>query len=97
MKARLVKKRRSARRMGSRRNPLPRGRELVKGGFSDSIKVIRSGGWVEQMRYQDNNDRQHYYHDFEDLGALLFLCESAAFGKCILVVSSDEKPLWEPA
>jgi hypothetical protein len=91
------RRRRSARQVGSRRNPLPRGKSLRTGSFKDTLTVIRAGGFVEQIKYSDANDRQRYFHDFEDLGAQLFLCDSVAFGKCILVVSSDEKPLWEPA
>ena len=98
----MPRRRRSARAMGARHrhNPVrkPRGAEGPSIRFlADSIKVRKNGGYVEQMKYEDANDRRGYVHDFGDLGAYMYLCDSA-LGKCLLIVPGDgETPLWEDA
>lgn len=90
--------RRKARAFVKNPGRLPRGRavrETVTVPLTG--KIVRAGGFVEQMKYEDADDRKRYVHDFGDLQALLYLVDSVAFGRCILVVSADDKPLWEPA
>ena len=85
----------------TQRNPLPRGRDR---GLFDAIgskqlttKLKKSGGYVHSLKYEDANDHKNYVHNFEDLQAIMYLVEVPAFGKGILIVSSDDKPLWEDA
>lgn len=88
------------RRATSRKpNRAPRGTALHAGGFEAVVRVVKSGGWAEKIWYEDANDRKHYYHDFESVpGATMYLCDSQAFGKCVLIASGDvDIPLWENA
>lgn len=96
-RARVTAKGRRAR--PRKRNPLPRGAELRDTFTLSSLKAVRRGGRVEKVWYQDARDSKHYYHDFEsEHGAIMYLCESAALGKCVLIVSGDlSTPLWENA
>lgn len=93
------RRKRSARAM-TRRNPMrkPRGVEGPSVRFlGESVRVRKNGGYVQQLKYEDANDRQLYVHDFEDLGAYMYLCDTA-LGKAILIVPGDgETPLWENA
>lgn len=85
---------------GRRRNRGPRGKaeSVSLGGFeTHAITVRKEGGFVQKIFYEDARDRESYYHDFRDLGAILYLCDSAVFGKCVLIVSADDLPLWENA
>jgi hypothetical protein len=84
---------------GRKRNPIPKGRELRESFTLSTLKALRNGGRVEKILYEDARDRKHYYHDFEgEQGAIMYLCESAAVGKCVLIVSGDlATPLWEDA
>lgn len=85
----------------TQRNPLPRGRDR---GLFDAIgskqlttKLKKSGGYVHSLKYEDANDHKNYVHNFEDLQAIMYLVEVPAFGRGILIVSSDDQPLWEDA
>lgn len=96
-RARVTAKGRRAR--PRKRNPLPRGSELRDTFTLSSLKAVKRGGRAEKIWYQDARDNKHYYHDFEsEHGAIMYLCESAALGKCVLIVSGDlSTPLWENA
>lgn len=97
----VLSRRRSARAMGARRrNPgsLPTRGELTRlVGKNLGVEVWRSGGYVEQVKYQDMTDRKHYVHDFSEFGAYFYLVNTH-LGRGILIVPGDgETPLWEPA
>lgn len=81
------------------RNPKPRGTSLgERGSFTlSTLRAVKRGGIVERIWYKDARDGLHYYHDFDNPnGDVMYLCESAAVGKCILIVSGDlATPLWE--
>lgn len=98
-----IRKRRSARAMGARRNPARKPRGASEGPstgirfLAESIKIRKNGGYVHEIKYEDPNDRQNYYHPFADMSAYMYLCDSA-LGKCLLIVPGDgETPLWENA
>lgn len=82
-----------------KRNPSrpPRGASMVSKLTELDLKVRRAGGYVEQMKYQDADDYQRYVHDFGDLSAFMYLCDSV-LGRCIVIVPGDAStPLWELA
>jgi ribosomal protein L13E len=87
------------RRAVSKRNPLPKGKVLRESFTLSTLRAVRQGGRVEKVWYEDARDGQHYYHDFDgEQGAIMYLCESAAVGKCVLIVAGDlSTPLWEDA
>ena len=99
--ARKAKVSARGRRATSRRsrNPLPKGRALRESFTLSTLRAVRQGGRVEKVWYEDARDGQHYYHDFDgEQGAIMYLCESAAVGKCVLIVPGDlSTPLWEDA
>jgi hypothetical protein len=87
-------------RRARKRNPIPRGRSLGEQSFTlSTLRAVKQGGRAERIWYEDARDGKHYYHDFDGAqGAVMYLCESAAVGKCILIVSGDlATPLWENA
>lgn len=85
---------RSFRKNPSRR---PRGLDGGQGRTVSSLKVVKYGGTVDQMKYEDANDGKGYVHDFGDAQASMLLCEHHSLGRCLLIVSNDSKPLWEDA
>ena len=88
------------RRATRKRNPIPRGRPLGDKSFTlSTLRAVKQGGRAEKIWYEDARDGKHYYHDFDGAqGAVMYLCESAAVGKCVLIISGDlATPLWEDA
>jgi hypothetical protein len=96
---RVAKVNARGRRAIPKRNPLPRGRQLRDSFTLSTLRAVRQGGRVEKVWYEDARDGQHYYHDFDgEQGAIMYLCESAAVGKCVLIVPGDlSTPQWEDA
>lgn len=62
-----------------------------------TVKLVRIGGFVDQIKYQDISDRRYYKHDGEDANTVMWLAEHHSFGRCLVIANSDAKPLWEDA
>lgn len=98
-----ARSRRQAKRNASAyvKNPKrpPRGGKLrflsdVGKTAAERITIVREGGYVHQVKYEDVNDDRAYVHDFDDLSAFMYLVETV-WGRGVLIVPADDKPLWE--
>lgn len=62
-----------------------------------AFRLVRIGGFVDQIKYQDFNDKRHYKHDGEEANTVMYLAEHHSYGRCLVIVNADAKPLWEDA
>ena len=87
------------RRANGKRNPPASHTRGYRLNSNDTVafRLVRIGGFVEQIKYEDYDDKKHYVHDAEDVNTIMYLAEHHSFGKCLIIANVDGKPLWRNA